>query len=108
MDVVQYCGVPRYLHTDFPLGNPCGKPYDAAMQLEIVKQALGLFESAREANTMERAAFSWSEDNGWRDAYARVDDSNRQRLQQLGEERRALQATRKADGDKRAPMISQE
>lgn len=108
MDVVLHCGVPRYLHTDFPLGNPCGKPYDTEMQLKIVQQALGLFGSAREANAVERAAFSWGEDNRWRDAYSRVDDSNRQRLQQLGEERRALQATRKESGDKRAPMISQE
>ena len=28
LDVVEYCGVPRFLFTDFPLGNPCGLPWN--------------------------------------------------------------------------------
>ena len=27
LDVVEHCGVPRFLFTDFPLGNPCGHPW---------------------------------------------------------------------------------
>jgi len=108
IDVVTYCGVPRYLHSDFPLGNPCGRPYDRDMQKAIVTQALQLFDSATEPNTVVRTPFSWGEDDSWRDAYARVDDTNRQRLFELGEQRRKLQATTKASGEKRAPMISQE
>ena len=38
LDVVEHCGVPRFLFTDFPLGNPCGKPFDTAMQEAIVVQ----------------------------------------------------------------------
>jgi len=41
-DVVEYCGVPRFLFTDFPLGNPCGHPWDQQMQEKIVRQALDL------------------------------------------------------------------
>jgi len=107
MDVVTHCGVPRYLHSDFPLGNPCGQPYDREMQQAIVLQGLHLFASATAANTIARTPFSWSDDD-WREAYARVDDSNRQRLFELGEQRRQLQATTKANGAARAPMISQE
>ncbi len=28
-DIVEYVGVPRFLFSDFPLGNPAGKPHDA-------------------------------------------------------------------------------
>ena len=39
-DIVEECGVPRFLFVDFPLGNPCGKPWDAEMQRRIVGGAL--------------------------------------------------------------------
>ena len=42
IDIVETCGVPRYLHVDFPLGNPCGKPFDRAMQKRIVTQGLSM------------------------------------------------------------------
>jgi len=31
-DVVEHCGAPRFLFSDFPLGNAAGKPNDAASQ----------------------------------------------------------------------------
>jgi D-proline reductase (dithiol) PrdB len=40
LDVVEHCGVPRFYFTDFPLGNPCGHPWQSDMQREIVRQAL--------------------------------------------------------------------
>jgi D-proline reductase (dithiol) PrdB len=45
-DVVEECGVARFVFTDFPLGNPCGKPWDAEMQNSIVGTALDLLEKA--------------------------------------------------------------
>ena len=27
-DIVEYCGVPRFLFSDFPLGNAAGRPTD--------------------------------------------------------------------------------
>ena len=35
LDVVEHCGVPRFYFTDFPLGNPCGHPWQPQMQREI-------------------------------------------------------------------------
>lgn len=111
IDIVEHCGVPRYLHSDFPLGNPCGKPYDRPMQESIVSQALGLAESAKAANTTLRTAFTWSknkdQDEEWKHAYSRVDDTNRERLRLLGEQRRQQQQQSKTSGKARAPMISQ-
>ena len=105
LDIVEYCGVARYLHVDFPLGNPCGKPGDFDMQLAIIRQAVSLFETAAQARTTVRAPFEWSEDQTWRESYARVDESNREALRRKGDLRRQQQAAAKASGNIRAPMI---
>jgi D-proline reductase (dithiol) PrdB len=95
-DVVEECGVARFVFTDFPLGNPCGKPWDAAMQRSIVGTALDLLDRAWMPRTTVQTPFQWGDD-GWRDAFFRVDDSNREALARAGEERRRLQAKAKAD-----------
>ena len=96
-DVVEECGVARFVFTDFPLGNPCGKPGDAEMQRSIVGTALDLLEKAWIARTTVQTPFRWSNDE-WRDAFMRVDDRNREALAREGEERRRRQAeTKKAN-----------
>ena len=72
-DIVEHCGVPRFVFTDFPLGNPCGKPYDAAMQRAIVGFGLDLLEMAFAPRTTVQTPFVWSEDQFWRDNYMRLD-----------------------------------
>jgi D-proline reductase (dithiol) PrdB len=105
-DVVEYCGVARFYFTDFPLGNPCGHPWRPDMQLEIVRQALRLFEEANAPRTTVTAPFSWREDGAlWRPRYGRVDPSNLDRLSAIGDERRRQQAAKK-DG-RRTPAISE-
>jgi D-proline reductase (dithiol) PrdB len=71
-DVVEHCGVPRFVFTDFPLGNPCGKPWDADMQRAIVCLGLDLLEKAFAPRTTVQAPFVWSEDQSWRDEYMRI------------------------------------
>lgn len=93
-DIVEECGVARFVFTDFPLGNPCGKPWDAGMQRSIVGSALTLLERAWMPRTTVQTPFVWDND-GWRDAFMRVDDGNREALIRQGEERRRLQAQRK-------------
>ncbi|MEZ4493198.1 MAG: hypothetical protein R3C29_07810 [Dehalococcoidia bacterium] len=94
-DIVEECGVPRFLFSDLPLGNPCGVPYDTGMQSAILRQALDLLEQARYPRTTVQTPFRWSSDS-WRANYMRVDDSNRATLAKLGDERRQQQAARKA------------
>jgi hypothetical protein len=72
-DIVEHCGVPRFVFTDFPLGNPCGKPFDAAMQRAIVGSALDLLETAHLPRTTVQTPFVWSDDHSWRDNYMRVE-----------------------------------
>lgn len=78
-DVVEHCGVPRFVFTDFPLGNPCGRPYDTAMQDRIVGTALDLLESARHPRTTVQTPFAWSSDESWRDNFMRVEAGGERR-----------------------------
>ena len=89
LDVIQHCGVPRFVFTDFPLGNPCGHPWRRDMQKAIVRQAFELLETARNPRTTVTAPYSWKEDDpDWRSRYGRVDPAERERLLAIGEERR--------------------
>jgi D-proline reductase (dithiol) PrdB len=87
LDIVEYCAVPRFLFVDFPLGNPCGKPWHRDMQLRIVRQALSMFESATHAMTTERSPEQWGDDS-WRARYMEVTADNRSALAQMGEDLR--------------------
>jgi hypothetical protein len=97
-DIVEECGVARFLWSDFPLGNPCGKPYDVAMQRAIVGYALDLLESARLPRTTVQTPFRWSDDESWKANYARLDPERIEALRRAGERRRALQAAAKREG----------
>ena len=91
-DIVEECGVARFLFCDFPLGNPCGKPYDTAMQRAIVGMALDLLELAWAPRTTVQAPFAWGTDEGWRANYARVDPERIEAMRLEGERRRERQA----------------
>ncbi len=93
-DIVEECGVARFVFTDFPLGNPCGKPWDTEMQRAILGTALDLLERAWMPRTTVQTPFQWGNDK-WRDAFMRVDDTNREALAHEGEERRRRQAEAK-------------
>ena len=101
-DIVEQCGVARFLFMDFPLGNPIGRPGDPEMQKQCLGLAFDLLENASLPRTTVQAPFVWSGDHGWRDRYMRVDDSNREALADLGEERRNAQRTAKHDGRARS------
>ena len=40
-DIVEHCAVARFLFIDFPLGNPCGKPYDQKCRWNWLKWRFG-------------------------------------------------------------------
>ena len=65
-DIVEHCGVARFLFVDFPLGNPCGEPDKVYMQRSIFAQALDLLESAKGPNTTIRAPYDWSGGQRWK------------------------------------------
>lgn len=98
LDVVEHCGVPRFAFVDFPLGNPCGRPWDRTMQTAVVTAAVDLFENAVAPRTTLRLGHRWGEDEGWRDEYLAVRDEELEALRRKGEERRALRAQLRTEG----------
>ena len=93
-DIVEYCAVPRFVFTDFPLGNPAGLPWQPDMQQAIVAQALDLLESATGPRTTVAAPFTWNGTPDWRGVYNRVTPENAEYLRQKGEERRRKMAAK--------------
>jgi D-proline reductase (dithiol) PrdB len=66
-DIVEHCGVPRFVFTDFPLGNPTGRPFDPECQRHIVGRGLELLESATAPRTTIQSPYVWSTDTSWKE-----------------------------------------
>lgn len=94
-DIVEECGVPRFLFVDYPLGNSTGRPFDTDDQRSIVSLALDVLESAAFARTTVQAPNRWPNDD-WRAAFMAVTDENRAELAAAGERRRTKQAAHAA------------
>ena len=72
-DIVEYCGVPRFLFSDFPLGNAAGRPNDPESQTFTLELALRVLESATAARTTVQSPLRWSEDPSWKRDYSNID-----------------------------------
>jgi len=65
-DIVEYCGVPRFLFSDFPLGNSAGRPHDAESQAQTLELALRVLETAPAARTTVQSPQRWRDDASWK------------------------------------------
>jgi hypothetical protein len=74
-DIVEYVGVPRFLFSDFPLGNPAGRPHDAGSQDFSLELALRVLETAPAPRTTVQSPLRWSDNPDWK-----LDFSNIARL----------------------------
>ena len=68
-DIVEHCGVPRFLWSDFPLGNPAGRPFAVESQAQTLELALRVLESAPAARTTVQSPLRWSADAAWKRDY---------------------------------------
>jgi hypothetical protein len=68
-DIVEHCGVPRFVWSDFPLGNSAGRPFDRESQILTLELALRLLEGAPGARTTVASPLSWTKDPGWKRKY---------------------------------------
>ena len=85
-DIVEYCGVPRLLFSDFPLGNAAAKPNDVASQDFNFQLALRLLESAPAPRTTVQSPLRWSDDPSWKMDYSNLDRLSLQEIARLREE----------------------
>jgi len=88
-DIVEQVGAPRFLFSDFPLGNAAGKPNDVDSQAFTMELALKVLESAVGPRTTVQSPLRWDEDGKWK-----LDFSN---IEQMSDEEIAR---RKAEFDR--------
>jgi hypothetical protein len=74
-DIVEYCGVPRLLFSDFPLGNAAALPNNIESQDSNFELALRLLEGAPGPRTTVQSPLVWASDPAWK-----LDYSNLERL----------------------------
>jgi hypothetical protein len=65
-DIVEHCGVPRFLFSDFPLGNSAGRPFDEESQALTLELALRVLENAPAARTTVQSPLRWRDDAAWK------------------------------------------
>jgi D-proline reductase (dithiol) PrdB len=68
-DIVEHCGVPRFVFSDFPLGNSAGRPFDVESQAQTLELALRTLETAPGPRTTVASPLRWADDPGWKDDY---------------------------------------
>ena len=87
-DIMEFCGAPRFVFTDFPLGNPCGRPDDTKSQQLIMDNALEALASAEKPGQCFNSGLHWSSDSDWKRQYMYVGPENEEALKLAGEQRR--------------------
>ena len=65
-DIVEHVAVPRFLFSDFPLGNSAGRPHDVASQDRTLELALRVLEAAPGPRTTMQSPLRWSADASWK------------------------------------------
>jgi D-proline reductase (dithiol) PrdB len=88
-DIVEHAAVPRFLFSDFPLGNSAGKPHDQASQALTFELAMRVLESAPSARTTVQSPLRWSTDASWKRDYNNVAMLS---AEELGRRRREFDA----------------
>jgi len=90
-DIVEAAGTPRFVFSDFPLGNAAGRPHDIASQESTLALALDLLESAHDPGASAINPLRWSDNDDWKRDYSNPD---RFTPEELAEKRRAFDAAK--------------
>jgi hypothetical protein len=79
-DIVEFAAVPRFLFSDFPLGNSAGKPHDKDSQARTLELALRLLESAAGPQTTMQSPLRWRDDPSWKRDYNNIETMSAEEL----------------------------
>ena len=71
-DIVEHAAVPRFLFSDFPLGNSAGKPHDPESQAATLELALRVLETAPGPRTTVQNPLRWSDNPDWKLDYSNI------------------------------------
>ena len=72
-DIVEHVGVPRFLFSDFPLGNAAGRPRDPGSQAFTLDLALSVLETAPAPRTTVQSPLTWSASPDWKLDYSNIE-----------------------------------
>jgi len=95
-DIVERAGVPRFLFSDFPLGNGAGRPQDAASQDLTLGLALDLLEQATAPRITLQSPLRWSGHSDWKRDYGNVEGLTAAEIAALRQDFEAQKAAGKA------------
>ncbi len=79
-DIVEQCGVPRFLFSDFPLGNSAGKPNDPDSQAFTLDLALRVLETAIGPRTTVQSPLRWNDDARWKIDFSNIEQMSEEEL----------------------------
>jgi hypothetical protein len=79
-DIIEHAAVPRFLFSDFPLGNSAGKPHDLASQELTLELALRVLESAIGPQTTMQSPLRWNADGKWKLDYNNIEQMDPEEL----------------------------
>jgi glycine/betaine/sarcosine/D-proline reductase family selenoprotein B len=96
-DIVEHAGAPRFLFSDFPLGNAAGKPHDAESQAATLALALTVLETATVPRTTVQSPQRWSDDPNWKRDFDNVEMLTSAELARLRAEHERHRAVARAD-----------
>jgi D-proline reductase (dithiol) PrdB len=85
-DIVEFVGVPRFLFSDFPLGNAAGRPKDPQSQAFTLELALRVLEAAPAARTTVQSPLRWSEVSSWKLDYSNIERLSPEEIRRRREE----------------------
>lgn len=102
-DIVERCGVPRFLFSDFPLGNAAARPGDSESQDTMLALALDLLERAFAPRTTVQNPLAWNGRTDWKDHVLNVDQLS---AEELARRRAELAASRDTARSVRAQTLS--
>jgi D-proline reductase (dithiol) PrdB len=101
-DIVEHVGVPRFLFSDFPLGNAAGRPSDLASQAFTLELALSVLERAPAPRTTVQSPLVWSASPDWKRDYCNIErlspEDLRRRRAEFDDGRRLAKAMREEAG----------
>ena len=95
-DIVEHCGVPRFLFSDFPLGNSAGRPFDADSQALTLELALRVLETAPAARTTVQSPLRWRDDATWKLDFSNLDRMTPEQIAERRKEFDEIKAVAKA------------
>ena len=95
-DIVEHCGVPRFLFSDFPLGNSGGRPFDTESQAATLELALRILETAPAGRTTVQSPLRWRDDASWKLDFSNLDRLTPEEIAERRKEFDVVKAVAKA------------